>query len=69
MNPQDNAFLLAPLAKEAGGTQKCAKIVFSSTDDPDYRKILETFLPVQQRVEKLPRADMPDFIDPLCNNP
>jgi hypothetical protein len=66
MNPQDNAFLLAPLAKESGGTQKCANIVFASTDDVDYQKILETFRPVQQRVAELPRADMPNFVEPPC---
>ncbi|MCL2306141.1 MAG: hypothetical protein FWC43_12430, partial [Planctomycetaceae bacterium] len=66
MNPQDNAFLLAPLAKAAGGTQKCARIVFVSTDDPDYQKILETFRPVQELVERLPRADMPGFVEPPC---
>jgi hypothetical protein len=63
-NPQDNAFLLAPLAKEAGGTQKCAKVIFRSKDDPDYQKILETFKPVQQLVQKIPRADMPNFVPP-----
>ena len=68
MNPQDNAFLLAPLTREAGGTQKCAKIVFESVDDPDYRKIMETFLPVQERVEELPRADMPNFVEPPCQD-
>ena len=66
MNPQDNAFLLAPLAKDAGGTQKCAKPVFASADDPDYQRILETFQPVQELVETLPRADMPDFVEPPC---
>jgi hypothetical protein len=66
MNPQDNAFLLAPLAEKAGGTQKCSRIVFASTDDADYQKILETFLPVQQRVTEFPRADMPDFVEPPC---
>jgi mono/diheme cytochrome c family protein len=66
MKPHDNAFLLAPLAKEAGGTQKCTKTVFTSTDDPDYQKILETFISVQKRVAELPRADMPDFVEPPC---
>jgi len=66
MNPQDNAFLLAPLAKKAGGTQKCERIVFALTDDVDYQRILETFLPVQERVTQLPRADMPNFIEPPC---
>ena len=69
MNPEENVFLLAPLAKEAGGTQQCSRIVFASTDDADYRKILETFRPVQQRVAELPRADMPDFIEPPCQLP
>ena len=65
-NPQDNAFLLAPLAREVGGTQRCGRAVFASTDDPDYRKILETFQSVQKLVDGLPRADMPDFVEPPC---
>jgi hypothetical protein len=59
-NPQDNAFLLAPLAKAAGGTQRCGKVVFETKDDPDYQKILDTFKPVQQLVKERPREDMPE---------
>ncbi|MCY3021654.1 MAG: hypothetical protein NTW87_21790 [Planctomycetota bacterium] len=33
-NPQLNYFLLAPLAKSAGGTEKCGKAIFESKDDP-----------------------------------
>ncbi|MDR2705398.1 MAG: hypothetical protein LBC02_06440 [Planctomycetaceae bacterium] len=66
MNPQDNSFLLAPLAKEAGGTQKCSKIIFQSQSDPDYQKILETFKPLQKLIAETPRADMPDFVPPSC---
>ena len=62
MNPENNAFLLAPLAKSAGGTQKCAKSVFLSKDDPDYVKILQTFRPSQELIKERPRADMPDFV-------
>jgi hypothetical protein len=64
MNPQDNSFMLAPLAKEAGGTQKCSKVIFQSQSDPDYQKLLEVFKPLQQLVTEVPRADMPDFIPP-----
>jgi hypothetical protein len=64
MNPQDNSFMLAPLAKEAGGTQKCSKIIFQSQSDPDYQKLLEVFKPLQQLVTEIPRADMPDFVPP-----
>ncbi|GHT22264.1 hypothetical protein FACS189419_04560 [Planctomycetales bacterium] len=63
MNPENNAFLLAPLAKEAGGTQKCGKIVFETKDDPDYQKILGTFKPVQQLVNERPREDMPEYAE------
>ena len=59
--PENNRFLLAPLARDAGGTQRCGKAVFASKDDPDYRKILETFEPIHELLEKRPRADMPNF--------
>jgi len=61
MKPENNSFLLAPLAEEAGGTQKCGKPVFLSTDDPDYRKILATFEPIHELLKRRPRADMKGF--------
>lgn len=59
MKPEHNNFLLAPLAKEAGGTQKCGQPVFASTDDPDYQRILRTFDPIHALLKKRPRPDMP----------
>jgi hypothetical protein len=61
LKPENNNFMLAPLAKEAGGTEKCGRPVFPSKDDPDYRKLLDTFRDIQQLLENLPRADMADF--------
>ena len=61
MNPENNSFLLAPLAEAAGGTQKCSQAVFQSKDDPDYQKILQTFAPIHQLLKERPRADMPEF--------
>jgi hypothetical protein len=61
LNPEKNNFLLAPLAKEAGGTGQCGKPVFLSTNDPDYQKILQTFEPIQALLKRLPRADMATF--------
>ena len=61
MKPQNNNFLLAPLAKSAGGTEKCGKAIFKSTDDPDYRNIMKTFEPIHELLRKRPRADMKDF--------
>jgi len=57
-NPNLNKFLLAPLAKAAGGTQTCAAAVFQSTDDPDYQAILNTFKPLHEMLENQPRTDM-----------
>ena len=57
-NPELNNFLLAPLAKNAGGTQTCGTPVFESTQDPDYQAILKTFEPLHKMLEKQPRMDM-----------
>lgn len=56
--PQDNAFLLAPLAKSAGGTEQCGRAVFASKDDPDYRAILATFADIPRRLAEKPRLDI-----------
>ncbi len=61
-NPQNNDFLLAPLAKAAGGTEKCGKAIFKTTDDADYRKIIKTFEPIHELLRKIPRADMKNFV-------
>ena len=57
-NPRKNNFLLAPLAKEGGGTQACGKAVFASVQDADYQAILKTFEPLRKMIEKAPRMDM-----------
>ena len=58
LQPQNNSFLLAPLAQSAGGTQACGEPVFQSTDDVDYQAILATFKPVRELLEQVPRMDM-----------
>jgi len=65
-NPQWNAFLLAPLARTAGGTERCGKAVFSDTNDPDYQAIMATFTPVLELLTKTPRMDMPGA-QPSCD--
>lgn len=56
---EDNNFLLAPLAKSAGGTEACGKAVFVSKDDPDYQAILKTFEPITKLMQERPRIDFP----------
>ena len=67
LKPENNNFLLAPLAKPAGGTEACGKAVFAGKDDPDYQKILSVFAPVQNLLKQRPRADMPGFVMPPCS--
>lgn len=57
-NPQLNLFLKAPLAKGAGGTEACGKVVFPDTSDPDYQKLLKLFDLLKPALEKNPRQDM-----------
>ena len=58
-NPWKNSFLLAPLARSAGGSGTCGKAVFQDTRDADYQAILKTFEPVTQAMKEKPRIDMP----------
>lgn len=57
-NPHRNNFLMSPLAKSAGGSQKCGEVVFADTNDADYRKIMTAFEKLQQKLEQRPRFDM-----------
>jgi hypothetical protein len=57
-NVEHNRFLLAPLARSAGGTEQCGQAVFANQQDPDYQAILRTFEPLQQTFQQSPRMDM-----------
>ncbi len=62
LKPENNNFMLAPLALKAGGTEKCGQAVFESKNDSDYRKLLDIFTPVQELLARRPRADMENFV-------
>ena len=59
-NIEENSFLWAPLAKSAGGEERCGKAVFRSKDDPDYAAILQTFEPITELMAERARLDFPD---------
>jgi mono/diheme cytochrome c family protein len=61
LKPENNNFLLAPLAEKAGGTQKCGQAIFASPNDPDYQKILRTFAPIHALLKERPRPDMEGY--------
>ena len=69
-NPQLNEFLMAPLARESGGSGACGQPVFASKADPDYQAILQTFEPVLAELRVRPRMDMagaqPAAVDRNC---
>jgi hypothetical protein len=65
--PELNNFMLAPLAKAAGGTGKCGP-VFQDTNDPDYQKLLHAFDAIHATVKAVPRMDMPDAQEVRGNN-
>ena len=60
--PELNPFLLAPLARAAGGTQRCGRAVFADTGDPDYQAILATLTPLEEGLRSHPRTDMPGAV-------
>ena len=57
--PELNNFMLAPLAKSAGGTEQCGKVIFQDKNDPDYQKLLHAFDAIRKMVKEIPRMDMP----------
>lgn len=66
--PELNNFLLAPLAKAAGGTEMKGKFVFKDQDDPDYQKLLRAFDPIHKMVKEVPRMDMPGAQELRCKD-
>ena len=60
--PAESLFLLAPLAKEAGGLQLCGETpIFRDTNDPDYQEILRRIQDAAALLRERKRFDMPDF--------
>ena len=67
--PEKSFFLMAPLAKEAGGLGLCTnaqgKAVFASKDDPGYKTLLALVADAKTILDSDPRFDMKNF----CPNP
>jgi len=69
--PSDSLFLLAPLAKTAGGYQICRPVgtklaqphepIFKSPADGDYKLIRAAIDDAKNQLEKIKRFDMPGF--------
>ncbi|MCP4642042.1 MAG: hypothetical protein GY851_16485 [bacterium] len=57
-NVTNDPLLLAPLAKEAGGTEACGRAVFASTDDPDYQALVRGGRESESVLNARPRMDV-----------
>jgi hypothetical protein len=66
--PELNNFLQAPLARAAGGTEKCGQVVFADADDPDYQRIVQSFATLQRRLQQRPRVDMMPKAEAACSD-
>jgi hypothetical protein len=59
--PHKARLLRACLAKNAGGLERCKKVVFKSRDDPLYLALLRRLTLAHNRLMKEKRFDMPGF--------
>jgi mono/diheme cytochrome c family protein len=57
-SPRKSRFLVAPLAKSAGGTEKCGSAVYRDRDDPDYRALVATVTAAVNEAWRRPRRDL-----------
>jgi hypothetical protein len=58
--PEKSLQLLAPLAKAAGGYALCGE-VFTSAEDPDFRRLLSGIQEAKAHLESIQRFTMPGF--------
>ncbi len=49
---------MAPLAKSAGGTQRCGTQIYESQNDPDYQAVRELVEAAVKRAWENPRRDL-----------
>ncbi|MBM3888463.1 MAG: hypothetical protein FJ388_04980, partial [Verrucomicrobia bacterium] len=59
--PEKSLILLAPLAKSAGGLERCGQAVFADANDSDYRKVLTAIQDASNKLDQIKRFDMPGF--------
>lgn len=50
--------LAAPLARSAGGRQRCTGIIFADPNDSDYQRLLAALIAVRGKLGEQPRADL-----------
>ena len=56
--PAHSLFLVGPLAKEAGGTEKCGRVVYASAADENYLAVRRLVEAAVNRAWEKPRRDV-----------
>jgi hypothetical protein len=56
--PEQSLFLAAPLAKAAGGTERCGRAIYRDANDADYRTVLEQVRAAVKKAWDFPRRDL-----------
>jgi hypothetical protein len=68
LDVEQSPALLAPLAKAAGGTEKCGQAVFADRADPDAKALIDALHNLAEEIKTHPREDMlatrPPIIEP-----
>ena len=60
--PDRSAFLVAPLAKAAGGTAKCGQAVYKDRDDADFQVLLKLVRRAVEKAWQFPRRDLESLV-------
>jgi len=56
--PERTLFLLAPLSKSAGGTQRCQGTVYADATDKDYQAVRDLVVAAVKKAWQFPRRDL-----------
>ncbi len=62
-HPTASLFLAAPLAKSAGGSERCSEAVYRDRQDPDYLEISKLVTDAVARAWKYARRDLRTLLD------
>ena len=66
--PERSLFLTAPLAKSAGGSQKCGRAGYQDTGDPGYQSVARLVREAVVRAWKAPRRDLEAIAPQMAGN-
>jgi len=67
--PEKSRFLVAPLAKAAGGTERCGKAIYADQNDPDYAALRKAVEAAVKKAWQYPRRDVEALLEWKLSQP